>query len=117
MKQFSLLVSVPESNDSEHAKEINPQWDELVQQWKWEGICVKSYSFPESGYTISGVDKARKQEFTQSDGLKTVSNVIIQAYTMQDALALAKSCPVLLYGGAVEVREIPQVVEPVLYEV
>jgi hypothetical protein len=110
MKQFSLLVSVPESNDSEHAKEINPQWDELVQQWKWEGICVKSYSFPESGYT-------RKQEFTQSDGLKTVSNVIIQAYTMQDALALAKSCPVLLYGGAVEVREIPQVVEPVLYEV
>lgn len=117
MKQFSLLVSVPESYDTEHAEEINPQWDELVQQWKWEGICVRSYSFPDSGYTISGIDKVIRQESIQSDGLKTISNIILQAYTMQDALVLAKSCPVLSYGGTVEVREIPQVAEPVLYEI
>jgi hypothetical protein len=40
--------------------------------------------------------------------LKALSNIVIQAETIEQATTFAKSCPTLLHGGTVEIREIPK---------
>lgn len=108
MKQFSLLVRVPETYNTEKAKLVNPQWDRLLEEWKSSDIYILSFAFPGESYTVAGAEKMVKKETVLSDNLKVVSHVIIQAENMEQALELAKSVPVLLYDGMVEVREIPQ---------
>lgn len=108
MKQFSLLVRVPDTYGTEQAKTVNPQWDKLLEQWKTEGVYILSFAFPGDSYTVSGNEKIVKKETVLSGNLKVVSNIVLQAKTMEDALELAKSCPILPYGGTVEVREIPK---------
>lgn len=108
MKHFSLLVRVPETYNSEKAKLVNPQWDKLVEEWKDTGVYVLSFAFPGESYTVSGAKKEVRKEIVLANNLKVVSNVVIQAEDMEHALELAKSIPVLAYGGSVEVREIPK---------
>jgi hypothetical protein len=111
MKQFSLLVRVPETYGGEQAKSVNPQWDRLLEQWKTEGVYVLSFAFPGESYTVSGSEKLIKKETVLSGNLKVVSNIVLQSETVEQVLELAKSCPILLYGGTVEVREIPKPVK------
>jgi hypothetical protein len=108
MRQFSLLVRVPESYGGEQAKSVNPQWDKLLEEWKSAGVYILSFAFPGESYTVSGAQKSVKEETVLSGDLKAVSNIVLQAETMEGALELAKSCPILSYGGTVEVREIPK---------
>ncbi|WP_255501608.1 hypothetical protein [Olivibacter sp. SDN3] len=108
MKQFSVLVRVPETYGGEQAKLVNPQWDKLLEQWKEKGFYVLSFAFPGESYTVSGSEKSVKKETVLSDNLKVVSNIVLRAKTIEQALELAKSCPILIYGGKVEVREIPK---------
>lgn len=108
MKQFSLLVRVPENYGTEQAKSVGPEWDKLIDQWKATNVYVLSFAFPGESHTVSGKGKQVKKETVLSDGLKVVSNVVLEAETVEQALELAKSCPILLYDGSVEVREIPK---------
>jgi hypothetical protein len=113
MKQFSLLVRVPITYGTEQAKLVGPEWDKLLERWKGEAVYVLSFAFPGEGHTVSGPEKKVKKETVLSDNLKVVSNIVLQAETMEQALELAKACPILLYGGTVEVREIPKPVKPI----
>ncbi|HEY0679984.1 MAG TPA: hypothetical protein VGD17_16985 [Chitinophagaceae bacterium] len=108
MKQFSLLVRVPVTYNSEQAKLVNPQWDSLLELWKQKGVYVLSFAFPGESHTISGSGKTVKKEIVLSGNLKVVSNIVIQSESIEQALELAKACPILLYDGTVEVREIPK---------
>ena len=111
MKQFSLLIRVPNAYNSEQAKTVGPQWDKLIEKWKAEGVYILSFAFPGESYTLSGTEKKVKKETVLSDNLKVVSTIVIQAETIEQALELSKSCPILLYGGTVEVREIPKPIQ------
>lgn len=113
MKQFSLVVRVPESYSKEQAKAVAPAWDKLLEQWKAEGVYILSFAFPGESYTVSGAEKVVKKESVISGNLRVVSNIVLQSGTMEGALELAKRCPILLYGGMVEVREIPKPVKPI----
>ncbi|MBD2767566.1 hypothetical protein IC235_06640 [Hymenobacter sp. BT664] len=108
MKQFSLLVRVPLTYGSEQAQAVNPLWDKLIAEWKSKGAYVISFAFPGESYTVSGAEKAVKKEAVLSGNLKAVSNIVLQADKVETALDLAKQCPILRYGGTVEVREIPK---------
>ncbi|MDR6968824.1 hypothetical protein J2X31_002850 [Flavobacterium arsenatis] len=108
MKQFSLLVRVPENYGTLEAKKANPEWDKLLEHWKKEGVYILSFAFPGESYTLSGVEKKIRKETVLSGNLKVVSHIVLQTETIGQALELAKSCPILLYGGMVEVREIPK---------
>lgn len=113
MKQYSLLVRVPNSYTTENARTAGPQWDKVLEQWKTDGVYILSFAFPGEGYTVTGKEKEVRKETVFSGNLRVVSNIILQARTIDDALELAKSCPVLPYGGKIEVREIPKPVKPV----
>lgn len=108
MKQYSLLVRVPSDYSTETAKAVNPAWEKLLQQWKEEQVYVISFAFPGESFTVSGKEKAEKKESVLSGNLRVVSNLVVQAESMEKALALAKRCPILEFGGSVEVREIPK---------
>lgn len=113
MKQYSLLVRVPNTYGREQARTAGPQWEQLLGQWKADSVYVLSFAFPGESYTVSGKEHLVKKETVLSGNLKVVSNIVLRAKTMEEALTLAKSCPVLLYGGKVEVREIPKPVQPI----
>jgi len=108
MKQYSLLVRVPGTYGTEQAKSVGPQWEKLLEQWKADNIYVLSFAFPGESYTVSGNEKLIKKETVLSGNLKVVSHIVLLSETIEQALELAKSCPVLLYGGTVEVREVPK---------
>ncbi len=109
MKEFMLLVRVPEDYNTEQAKALNPKWEQVVGKWKADGVFVKSYVFPRNSCVVSGRERQVKKELVVSDGLKVVSSIILRASNMEDAVGLAEKCPVLDYGGSIEVREIPPV--------
>ncbi|ACU03520.1 hypothetical protein [Pedobacter heparinus] len=113
MKQYSLLVRVPDTYSTEQAKLVGPLWEKLLEQWKAEGVYILSFAFPGESYTVSGKEHLIKKETVLSGNLKVVSNLVLRAESIEQALVLAKSCPVLLYGGKVEVREIPKPVKPI----
>ncbi|GAB3696885.1 hypothetical protein GCM10027592_20520 [Spirosoma flavus] len=108
MKQFSLLVRVPDTYTSEQAKLVNPEWDKLLDIWKTEGVYVISFAFPGESHTVSGAEKTVKKESVFSGNLRVVSQLVIRAEGAEQALERAKSCPIVAYGGTVEVREIPK---------
>lgn len=106
LKQFSLLVRVPVTYTSEQAKAAGPAWDSLLKQWKESGVYVLSFAFPGESSVVSATEEI-KTGWIVSDGLRVVSNIVLQAPSVKEACVLAKECPVLKYGGNVEVREIP----------
>jgi hypothetical protein len=108
MKQFSLVVRVPETYSTEQAKAVGPQWDTVVENWKSQGVYVLSFAFPGESHTISGSEKVIRKESVLSGNLRVVSNIVLQSETLEQALELAKACPILAHGGTVEVREIPK---------
>ncbi len=108
MKTFSLLVSVPVSYTTAQAKAVGPEWDKTLAQWKTAGIYVTSFAFPGESYVVAGPGKEVRRETVVCNELKVVSNIVLRATDMEQALLQAGACPVLAYGGTVEVREIPQ---------
>ena len=113
MKEFILLVRVPVSYSGEQAKAVNPQWNEVLNKWKADSIYVTSFVFPGESFVLSGSDRMVKKEFVVADNLKMVSNIILNAKNLEEAVELAKVCPVLEHGGSVEVREVqPRQVVP-----
>ncbi len=113
MKVFSLLVRVPVTYTTEQAKKAGPLWDVALEHWKATSVYVTSFAFPGESYVVAGPDKSIREETVLSGNLRVVSNIVLRAATMEAALELAKDCPVLAYGGTVEVREIPRGVQPV----
>lgn len=107
MRQFSLLVRVPITYSREQAKGVNPEWDALLDQWKMKGIYITSFAFPGEGYVVSGAGREATKQVVVADNLKVVSNIFLLAASLEDAVELAKRCPILAHGGTVEMREIP----------
>ena len=107
MKQFSLLVRVPLTYTTEQAKSVNPRWDALLDQWKADSTYIISFPFPGESYVVSGAEKTVKKESVISENRRVVSNLFIRAANIEAAVELAKDCPILEFGGTVEVREIP----------
>lgn len=108
MKEFSLLVRVPLTYTSEQVKAAGPKWDSLLDQWQADNVYIISFSFPGEGYVVSGLEKSIKKGAVISDNLRVVSNLFIRAVNIERAIELAKACPILEFGGNVEVREILQ---------
>ncbi len=112
MKEFSLLVRVPITYSSEQVKAANAKWTILLDQWKQDSTYIVSFPFPGEGFVVSGPEKIIKKESVICDNLRVVSNLFVRAIDIEAAIELAKNCPVLEYGGTIEVREIPQRIVP-----
>ncbi len=106
MKEFSFIVRVPLSYSREQVATANTVWVELLSKWKKEEIWIASFPFPTDGYLITGKDKTVSQGSVRSNDQKVVSAIFLRAASIEQAIDLGKTFPVLEYGGIVEVREI-----------
>lgn len=106
MKEFILLVRVPLTYTREKAEEVNPKWEIVLRNWKAENVFVTSFAFPQESYVLSGADRSVKKESVVSQNLRVVSSIILRAGNLENAVELAKVCPILEHGGTVEIREI-----------
>lgn len=104
---FVVLVRVPANYSNDLAKSVHPQWEQAIADWKASGHYVTSFAFPGPAETFP-------QQAPAPAGMRLVSNIVLRAENKAQAMELAKACPVLKYGGSVEVREIPAG-EPVIY--
>lgn len=104
---FVVLVRVPANYSNELAKSVHPQWVQTIEDWKASGHYVTSFAFP-------GASETFPQQAAVKDSMRLVSNIILRAESKAQAMELAKACPVLQYGGSVEVRELPAGI-PVIY--
>lgn len=107
MKEFSFLVRVPVTYSREQVVAANVKWNDLLEQWKKDEIYITSFPFPGEGFVVAGKDKTVTKESVISQNLRVVSNVFLRAKDFDHALELAKTFPILVYEGTVEVREIP----------
>jgi hypothetical protein len=113
MKAFVVLVKVPLTYTTELARSVNPKWEKAIASWKASGHYITSYAFPGESSVINDTARVLSREMVSSEGKRQVSNILFRAATLEEAIELAKACPVLDHGGSVEVREIPNG-EPVI---
>jgi len=107
MKEFMLLIRVNAvTYTAEKSKEVNPVWNKVLEKWKTDSVFVTSFVFPSESYVLSGSERTAKKEAVVSDDLKVVSTIVLRAADLEEAVELAKACPVLDHGGTVEVREV-----------
>lgn len=108
-KNFVLLSRFSTKNElnAEQLKVITRQWQELIKKWTLQGKFVSNSVIPQQGFEISGEKRKLNKKFVETaDGLKVVSLIQIKAESIEEALELAGECPILSFGGTVEVREI-----------
>lgn len=66
------------------------------------------FCLPRGKYHQYRRKKLVKQETVIANQLKVVSNQVLQAKYWDQVIALAMACPILNYGGSVEIRDIPK---------
>lgn len=106
MKDFSFIVRVPLNYSREQVQQANVIWTRLIEQWKNSDVYITSFPFPGEGFVVSGKEKVMKKESVIADNTRVVSAIFLKAEDFDKALELAKTFPILEYGGSVEVREI-----------
>ena len=108
-KEFMLVFRYePNNNDQPTEAEMN----EMHQQW---GAFIGNIAIQEKLVSTHQLGFEGKQIFADksiingihiSDQQTLGGNMIVKANTIDEAVEMAKSCPILLMGGMVEVRSI-----------
>jgi hypothetical protein len=108
MKHFVFLIR-PSVNPLTltQIEERTQKWRTVISEFRRQGILSNWQVFDDQGVKISGSDKQVTQHFPVVDHEETVGGVItITADGFDQAVELSKLCPVLEYGGSVEVRNV-----------
>lgn len=88
---------------------------ELVQQKQSWGVWIggiaaqsRLVSTSQLGYTGKQLqaDMTVKNGIHLTDGQTLAGNMVVKAKSLDDALEMAKGCPILVMGGTVEVRDV-----------
>jgi hypothetical protein len=106
MKEFVMIFRNAASPDR------SPQQiQQVLQQWQdWMGNLVAQEKLASSGSRLGTEGKTVKPNNVVTDGpyaeIKEILGgfIVVYAANVEEAAELAKSCPILLVGGSVEVR-------------
>lgn len=111
MKEFALLFRMDITN--KEAQPTDEQMQQYMRDWmQWMNDIANKGQMADGGNHFSRSGKVLKPQQTVTDGPYTVNKesvagyIIILAKDMDDALTIAKACPILNgEGTSVEVRE------------
>ena len=110
MKDFLLLFRTDFTNMPQPSPE---QMQALAKKWMdWFGSIAAQNRLTERGNRLVPAGKVIRPNSVVTDGpymeIKEALGgyAVVKANSLDDAAELGKSCPVLNYGGSVEVREI-----------
>jgi hypothetical protein len=85
--------------------EMHQQWGSFIGDIAIQEKLVSTHQLSFEGKQILA-DKSVTEGIHVSENQMLGGNMIVKANTMNEAVEMAKSCPVLLMGGSVEVRAI-----------
>jgi hypothetical protein len=111
MKEFVLIFR---NSENAHFKPSPEQMQEVMTKWmNWMGSIAAQKKMADNGNRLS-VSKAKtvRPDNIVTDGpyseIKEFINgyIIVKTRDIDDAVALAKECPILTIGGNVEVRAV-----------
>ena len=108
LKEFMLLFRFEPSNEQptpEQLQEMGKQWGEFIGTIAMQGKLVSTHQLGFEGKKIFA-NLSTEEGFHVSEGQMIGGNMILKAESIEVAMELAKKCPILYMGGAVEVRDI-----------
>lgn len=114
MKEYILINRMPLTYGAEQAA-VREEWTTLINEWRANGTFVASFIFPVEGYLITGEKMVVTREALVSRETKVISNIVINAESIEKAIELAKLCPILKQGANIEIHEVqprPQAATP-----
>lgn len=85
--------------------EMHQQWGAFIGNIAIQEKLVSTHQLSFEGVQIFA-DKLVKEGIYVSDNQTLAGNMVVKANSIDEAVAMAKNCPILLMGGAVEVRVI-----------
>lgn len=85
--------------------EMHQQWGAFFGGIAAQESLVSTHQLGFEGKQISA-DKSVTEGIHVSDNQTLGGNLIVKANTIDEAVEMAKNCPILLMGGTVEVRSI-----------
>jgi hypothetical protein len=106
--EFMLLFRMAPSNEQPTAaqlEEMEQQWGAFFGKVGSQGAMVSTHHLGFTGKVITASQEAL-DGFHVADGQMVAGNLVIQANNMDEAIAIAKECPILYAGGSVEVRDV-----------
>lgn len=111
MKEFALIFRNSVNSDTKPSPE---QMQKVMTDWmNWMGSIAAQNKLADKGNRLSMSEaKTVKSDNTITDGpfaeIKEFINgyIIVKTDTIDDAIEIAKECPILKIGGNVEVRAI-----------
>ncbi|MCA6380166.1 MAG: hypothetical protein IM606_00670 [Cytophagales bacterium] len=107
--EFMLLFRFEPSNDYQPTEaEMNEQhqlWGAFIGNIAIQEKLVSTHQLGFTGKRISA-DKSVSEGMHVADKQAVGGNMIIKANSLDQAVEMAKECPILLMGGTVEVRNI-----------
>ena len=105
MKDFMMIFRHTPSNEKDPTPEVLQDWQ------NWIGGIAAQLKFVNT-HQLGSEGKILKSSHTVSDGpyaaLEEVvgGSLVVKAGSMEEAVEMAKNCPILSMGGNVEVRNI-----------
>jgi hypothetical protein len=111
MRDFALIFR---NSDNPNAKPSPEQMQQVMTNWmNWMGGIAAQNKLADKGNRLSmSNSKTVKPNDVVTDGpfteIKEYINgyIIVKTTDIDDAVALAKGCPILMIGGSVEVRAV-----------
>lgn len=111
MKDFALIFR---NSDDPNAKPSPEQMQQVMSNWmNWMGSIAAQNKLADKGNRLSmSNSKTVKANDVVTDGpfteIKEYINgyIIVRTTDIDDAVAIAKECPILMIGGCVEVRAV-----------
>lgn len=107
MKEYALLLRYDTAPlNPIQLKNLKQSWEELITEWKNEGIYISAQVLSAEGAVVTPDSKMPPDKIITENGLAMGAIVTIKATAREEAILLAEKTPALTVGGAVEVREI-----------
>jgi hypothetical protein len=85
--------------------EMHQQWGAFIGNIAIQEKLVSTHQLSFEGKQILA-DKSVVEGLHIAQGLTLGGNMIVKANTLEEAVEMAKNCPILFIGGTVEVRAI-----------
>jgi len=110
MNEFSLIFRNEQNPDVQFSPE---QMQDILKQWRdWMGGIAAQNKLANPGNRLGFEGAVVRKDNVVTDGpyaeIKEMISgfIIVQTETLQEAIELAKGCPIFNAGGSVEVRSI-----------
>ncbi len=109
LKNYMMIFRFEPSNEYQPTKEEqekqHQQWGKFIGNLAIKEKLVSTNQLGFSGKLISA-DLSVAEGVYIADGKTVGGNMIVRAKTADEAVEMAKECPILSMGGSVEIRDI-----------